>query len=357
MAAMLASASVLVGGLPAQAGDIPVLIFSVDIGDCFHFQGAAHSHPVTVTWKDQAGHLKKKFTGTPSDDLGFWYPPFQACDSLRVAVGDRIKAFDGSNLRTFVVPKLTVAFDRTTNVVSGKAQAGEELFVRVQGSNLFSDVTEDCQTTTTVSVAGVYEANVAALSGGSDCLPDYDPAGGDSVDVNYEDADSDTISRYGQASYVWVSLGSSYLGGAVAGGQRVNLHLRSAGGHRLADAQAKGNVVGDFEARLRSPGGSPVKVKAGERVSGDWAGTVSFTVPAMSISLGTNGRIRGHCMSLTPYQLSAEANGAVTSDRGVTDSQGRTTQWPPGLVHDGDHLVLACERPSGDVISTSRVFH
>lgn len=355
-ATVLASVIVLVGGFSAQAGSNPILLFSVDIGGCFSGHGANPHETVAVTWKGKDGHLKLSAHVT-ADGSGYWYPPDGACDTNTVDVGDRIKAKTPGMSRTFTVPKLTVAFDRDANSVHGQAPGVSAVTLVVSDSELVKEPTEECQTTVAVQLDGRYHTIVASLGGTGTCDPGYDPTGGDRVIATATTPDNDLIQRAAQAPYAWFGINEAYVSGAVGDLSSADLHLRSAGGTPLAKAHASGDGRGDFETRLRNTGGALVKTKAGERVDGDWAGPVSFKLPAITISSQSDGSFRGNCMPHANYRLSASGGSIIAFEVGVTDGQGRTEMAPPGTASHGDRLQVICARPSGDLISKSTIFH
>lgn len=342
--------------LPMSAAAAGSLLFHVVIGQCFIGEAPA-SASVHVVWKDGAGHTLKSFTVAASG-TGSWHPPTDTCSSRKVKPLDRIRATvaAASLDRTFKVRRLSVAFDRKTDVVSGHGPASSTLQVlalRFPLGDIFPTI--DCPVMVATSASGAYHHDMTGCDGAG-----YDAAGGDRADVAWESPAGDSLVALGYAPWIRVTIGSPRIKGAVAASSSATIHLRKPNGVLRGTAHAHSNLWGMFSTRLHKASGDPARVRMGERIDGDWAGHVAFTVPVLSSTWDlTENTVVGHCMPNAPVALSVKFGTSTSSIGGTTDSNGDTLTLDTDQgFHDltsGDLVTLICQRKSGDQIARQQV--
>jgi len=333
----------------ALGGSITVY---AQIGGCFYGKGPANSSG-TVVWKTAAGRLKASFN-TTSDGNGTFYAPKVVCAQLRLVVGDTLKMTFPYVARTFTVPRLTVNFNRSTNVISGLAPPSSSFALDVARPWLVrSEGTEvDCNTTVHVGGTGTWSLDATGLSTGDNCPSDYDPIGGDQATVFWTGPKGDTVYRYGYAHSVTVTIGDSGITGAVGAGQSVKVEERNPSGGLRGSVHRHGDGSGQFHGTLNNAGGMPIKVRIGDSVDGNWAGSVAFKVPTLAITWDTGANtVRGQCMPNARYGLVYNHGSESYGGNGVTDGAGRTSSIVPGnTLTSGDSATLICARKSGDLV-------
>jgi hypothetical protein len=331
------------------------------VGECFSGTGPPNAE-AAVIWRNVSGDVKASFTTTSDATHGNFYPPDTSCVQRRVEVGDRIKVnFAAYSLvRTFIVPALSIRFDRATNIIRGAAPANDSVQLRVSrpplggvGFPLFY-----CEGTVSTGVEPKYRVDATDLTDGA-CPASWDPIGGDSVVLFWLSQHGDGVLLEGYAHFVRVQIGSAKVFGAVNVGQSVSIDLLGPGGSLRADADPRGNAwFGTFNHTLRNTGGTATKVRIGDRVRGNWAGSVSFTVPRLEITWDAGARtVRGRCMPNVKYQLVVYRGSSTYSVTGPTNGSGMTaTATTHDPIEPGDIATLTCARASGDSIRLRSLF-
>jgi hypothetical protein len=331
------------------------------VGECFSGTGPP-SAEAAVIWKSVSGDVKASFSTMSDPNHGNFFPPDTSCVQHRVEVGDRIKVtFAAYSLtRTFIVPALSIRFDRATNVIRGAAPANDTVQLRVSrfplggvGFPLFY-----CEGAVSTGATPNYSVNAIALTGGY-CPASWDPIGGDSVLLYWRSQPGDTVILEGYAHFVRVLIGSAKVAGAVDTGQSVAIRSLGPGGSVRGTADTKGNKwFGRFNRTLRNGSGTAMKVRSGDRVRGDWAGAVSFTVPSLQITWNAAANsVRGRCMPRVKYQLVVNRGSSTNAVTGPTNDAGFTAVvTPQDPLVAGDTAELTCARASGDAIRLRSVF-
>lgn len=352
--AVIVMALALAAAVPASvdAALVGSITVNAQIGGCFVGTGPANSTG-TVVWKTAAGRLKASFH-TTSDGDGTFYAPKIVCAQLRLVVGDTLKMTFPNVARTFTVPRLTVNFNRSTNVISGLAPPSSSVALDVARPWLVqSEGTEiDCSATVHVGGAGTWSLDATTLTAGGNCPSDYDPIGGDEAAVFWTSPKGDTVFRLGYAHFALVTIGASTITGAVGAGQSVKVEERNPTGGLRGSLLRHGDGSGQFYGTLKNAGGTPIKVRIGDSVDGNWAGSVAFKVPTLAITWDTGANsVRGRCMPNARYGLIYHHDGSSYVSNGVTDGAGMTSSIVPGnTLTSGDGAILICARKSGDVI-------
>jgi hypothetical protein len=343
----------------AAAG--PHVVFDATIGRCFIAQGPSNAN-YTLNWRSATGHLKSSW-GDATSDGGYLVPPQAACNAARLAVGDtlRVTFTDLGYTRTFSVPTLTMAIDRSTSVASGLAPAGTELQLRVTRADPGDDYPAmACTTTALTNSNGAWKRALQNVNGGPACSPGYRTRGRDAFTAWFTNGSGDTLHRSVTAPYVELRLGSSVVSGAVDSGANVTIRETTDTGAVRGTASARGNLEGSFAATLRSSTSSTVAVRPGDRFTGNWAGTVSFDVPNVTISWSsTNGTLSGRCMPNARFGLWVRFHEGGGAGRvGTTGPAGGTgaIDLSGNPLGPGDVVTLTCERGLGDEVSRSKTF-
>lgn len=352
--AVVVMAVALAAGVPvsvdaAVTGSITV---NAQIGGCFVGTGPADSSG-TVVWKTAAGRLKTSFN-TMSDGDGTFYAPKIVCAQLQLVVGDTLKMTFPYVARTFTVPRLTVNFNRASNLISGLAPPSSSFLLDVARPWLVrSEGTEiDCSTTVHVGGAGTWSLDATTLTTGGNCPSDYDPIGGDEATVFWTSPKGDTVFRFGYAHFALVTIGDSSVTGAVGAGQSVKVEERNPTGGLRGSLLRHGDGSGQFHGTLKNAGGTPTKVRIGDSVDGNWAGSVAFKVPTLTITWDTGANsVRGQCMPNARYGLTYNHGSESYVHNSVTDGAGMTSSIVPGItLTSGDSAMLICARKSGDLV-------
>jgi hypothetical protein len=347
--------------LAASAAASPTFTLYMKVGECFSGTGPPDAE-AAVIWRNASGDVKASFSTMSDATHGNFYPPDTSCVQHRVEVGDRIKvSFAAYSLaRTFVVPPLSIRFDRATNIIRGAAPANDSVQLRVSrlppgrvGFPLFY-----CEGAVSTGATPKYSVNATALTGGY-CPATWDPIGGDDVILYWRSGHDDTVILEGYAHFVRVLIGGTKVAGAVDVGQSVSIESIAPGGAVRGTADTKGNPwFGLFNPTLRNGAGNAIRIRSGDRIRGNWAGPVAFTVPDMDIAWDATAQtVRGRCMANVNYQLVVYRGSSTYSATGTTGDAGRTaliTTHDP--VAPGDNAVLTCARPSGDSIRKVSVF-
>jgi hypothetical protein len=213
-----------------------------------------------------------------------------------------------------------------------------------------------CKGATIAVASGAYALDLHATSD-LFCPSDAIAQGGEFVSVGLADARGDQTNRTALATTVSVTAGSARVTGALDPGRAMTIALRDPAAALLGKAHVTGRPDGTFTARFLDPAGHPVKVGAGDVVSGGWSGPIALTVPAMSFAVSTlQHTVAGHCMPNAPYAMELEYTGGPLQAHGTTDAGGVTPSVSASLsVLNSATLKLTCRYPGGDLVNVSSV--
>jgi hypothetical protein len=325
------------------------ITFSPQLDGCV---GGTMPHPggtEKVTWRDAGGHVIVSYTVT-SDPYGHWFETPGVCAAHRIEAGDTItgKVTQPSTMqRTITVPSITGTFDRTNNVIEGRAPAGGTFGIYVADYLPGNTSQSRCQITPPRTAKGAFSVNTTNCDGLG-----YVADGADEAYLDWTDAQGDTTVRQLTAPYVRVMLGTAKIIGYALPGTTVHATLKNAGGTSIGSAQALAGSTGSFTLKVKNGGGAAVPIRAGERLSGDWAGFVHFVVP-QATATGSGSTISGKCAPNAPYALvlvfrdHSTYNATATTD--ATGSTGDIDITFTGeTVQSGDPISIVCQMPSGD---------
>lgn len=330
-------------------------VFSITLGGCIRGTEPAEYRPIHIAWRDHAGHLKAKFN-TMSSEYGNWQAPDAVCAANTVHVGDRLTAhitYPSDITRTFTVKGISGSFSRKTNVVSGTAPASG-LFAVEPAHPLLSghDIQLICDHQTTVSPSGHFSFDT------TNCAPGYDATGGDEAFLEWISPGGDREQWVVHAPYLDVLFETPHVSGYARGTSSVSLTLESKSGAVRGTAHAAVKADGSFSTKMRHSG-NPVDIKAGNRIAGNWAESIHYPVPAMSVivSLGDD-TVTGTCTPNTAYGLLVTWGIYSDTMDGTTDGAGSTPPFDLSGEHQiaaGDKVTFVCARPNGDRTTASGV--
>ena len=281
-----ALAAMLAAALPGVSLAAPSTTFGMEdygltVGSECIFGRATPNATLNVAWRDSAGALKLQTT-TSASEFGGW----QVCrpeGAGGLVVGDRLRVSDGSSVRRFTMPRVTVGVDRVADVFRGRAPANSSL-VLYYHAGIYADYQERAETTS--DAEGRWRVEGVEILGGIDASIEWIGPNGDYVDA------------FGLAPFVMVTIGESMFSGGVDSQQESKFYLRNGTTDAL---RAVGAVpAGDddyFAATFRNTEGDPVNVRVGDRIRAKAiAADFNWLVP--NISATTNvatDRVSGAC--------------------------------------------------------------
>jgi hypothetical protein len=338
---------------PAVAAPPPYFTFNVTLGETDVNGTGPNNDNVVLVLRDRAGFVKDRVkattdgTGNLNMERGF---------TALIENGDSIRATDGvpSHARTFVIPRLTAAVNRVTNVVSGLGPAGKSVDVSACVATGYNDCNTVGPYNTPVNANGNYSYNFSPTN----------LRGFDDVDVVWHSATNDSVRREVTVPFVNAIFGGNSFIGTAPRGSVVNMALQNKNGQLKAKTQASASAFfgltvlffGEFRKQAY-----PVNVRAGDKIVGTYAADGSMTVP--SVSTGKNAgtdRVSGHCFNNAFFEVSAHHQDGSDSAYydGKTGANGNfnvditANNATYDLLTD-DVILLACRNNRGDTIGTS----
>ena len=343
----------LAGAAPAPT---PITFDYLQLGLECVYATAAPSVAVTLTWKDSAGSLKFRETQVSTESGSLYYCSSDA--SVVIAIGDRLRATDGSTTHRLVVPRLTIDVNRVRNKLNGAGPAGATLRLECGGGPL--PRFEPClwHKRVTVNDAGRW----------SKVVP-WDVIGGEMFFVRWKSGGGDFVYAMAITPFVTVTLGKSQFTGATGAGQAAHLTLSDPTTHEVvATGSGIGDPNGRFSARFRDEAGNPVPVSPGHELDGYVAPDADMIVPDINAtaSAATNivsGRCfdtgrSNHTVFIHLYRYGhergwaledTEADGSFTIDF-MADGFRDTAD-----VKAGDRILVQCMQTGGDWVQRNIV--
>lgn len=347
----------LVPGALAGAAPRPIVFDYLQLGSPCVYATAPAGASVELTWKDSSGALKFRETQVAGQSGDLYYcspdPP------TLLAIGDRLKATDGSVTHLLVIPELTIKVNRIRNSVKGTGPAGATLRVECGGGPLPSF--EPC----------IWRKLVVTSSEGkwSKLVP-WDVIGGEMMFVRWKGAAGDIVYAMAITPYLTVTLGQARFSGATATGQTAHLTLADPTTH-VVEASASpvgGPSGGTFTGRFRDVLGNSVPVQPGDELDADVAPDADMIVPDIkaSASAATN-IVSGRCFDtgrsvrtvfLHLFRAGHERGWALegTDDQGNFEIDMLADGFrEPVNVKVGDRILVACMQTSGDWVQRNIV--
>jgi hypothetical protein len=266
---------------------------------------------------------------------------FQTCFDRWIVGGDILVARSGTTMRRFPVPRLTVNVDRVANVVSGNAPARAALHLDVRmGPNGFlphGHATRD----SVADSAGHYAVDFSST---------LDIGAGMAGEV-VATVGSDVVRTYNFALWIVTQRGQSNIYGLSGG--RTRIEIRAPDGHLRAQAETSG--PGQYLVVLADSDGSPVYLRAGDRIIVPGVADANLLIPAGRLNADpSTDTAYGRCMPNTPFDLWI---GGMF--KGRTDGAGRFAMDLTGKAHTpvGKLESLFCHYPSGDIYQINSEVH
>lgn len=325
---------------------------------------AAQRVTVKYVWQSADGDVKAKGSAK-SDAHGAWAVRQCSSDDPTVEPGDSFKLSAGGASRTFTVPGITLAANRVTDTVMGRAPAGTTVKLE-----LFSLKGFDPSTFMLASKSGTVAGDGTFAVGFSGTA---DVRGGDSVSLTWVSAAHDSVTRVVGVPYVQAHLGDASIVGVGPIGQAKTIDLADSSANPRATAIAVGDVMnggftgnggpfgampaGQFDSLFVGPTGRPVHAHAGDEMDASaLTGDDAYALPALPVSANAaSDVVAGKCGAHEYVQGSItweknfsihQANVYAKADGGGAFSLDFTSQR--NLVH-GDAVDVSCMRVTGDV--------
>ena len=331
----------------AAAATLPIT-FGIDLrtpGDCIAVVTAANN-PTNITLRNAAGELKAQGT-VAADDVFFCLDASTWVDS-----GDRIKANDGTYIRTYRVPELSVEVDRVNNLYLGTGPADRTLLLEYPGS-LFGDSSESADVH--VGPDGTWSFD-----------PEHDLVWTMDGVVTWESPKGDRVTAFGIVPFINLALGKPGFSGWTTSLGSVEASIQD--GH-FGSASTVADIQGAFAGKFRNTNGRRVRVAPGDRFMAPALGSdADWIVPNINATTNTaTDVVKGVCQqtgemsnvgrvevaragsSRGRARISLDASGHFSVDMGGQATPGFT----PVNIQSGDTVVVRCMITSGDWVERS----
>ena len=327
------------------------LTFDISIGDyCVYGQAKSNAF-LRVIVTDPAGSIVGR-DATTADSSGAWYFCIYQ-GSFAPGYTINAKVFSTGQVRNFVVPKLTLAVNRGTDVVSGKAPANSELQLEVYDNrwDFWGESYDDVEALS-ADAGGNYSFDFG--NNGIDIL------GGALAFADWYNADQTVhVRRVGYAPIIALSVGRSEFAGASRPNGLLHVTLSQPQGTKVA----AGNAIGSYQAtdlngQFADSDGEPYIVQGGEWLSAPALGSGShWRVPMVDGDANVaNDTVSGTCFPNGRYGVvvfgsgfefgvvlgNAAGNGDFVAD--LSDQMN---------VRRGDSVLIGCWTASGDEVDQS----
>lgn len=257
----------------------------------------APDEDLTLTLKN-GSNVKDSFTlHSNSPDAGFGFG-FKQADPLP---GDTLEITENSNTwATVSIVNLTAKLNPATGIVTGKAPAGQQVFVGARHYDRASGdwTSPPCQVVT-ADGSGNYSATFSGPF-----------IGGDTASVFYADAAGFEQEVWDQVPYLTLRKGENILEGSFHSSYDGELDITVASKTNQIKYQGKGVAYGGWFSQMLAKSGAPVKLAAQDVVTvipKPASGTLTATVAKLNINLnlGTNS-VSGTALKNTHLQVIAQ---------------------------------------------------
>ncbi|MGZ8778250.1 MAG: hypothetical protein ACXWZ5_20655 [Mycobacterium sp.] len=351
----IALAAVTGLAVPGAAGAAqPPITFGLTLGvltNCISGEASGGS-TIDIVWRDSSGALQGQGSAAVTE-WGSWSVCGLDDEAHVIQPGDRIKATVGTYTRKYVVPNLSATVDRVNDIYTGTGPAGRTIRIWYQ-AGLLADYEEG-----------------HSIRVGQDGHWTYDPHPYQdlirSVSVYWTSPNGDTLSIYGAAPELGVTIGSARVTGVAEAFATVGIAIANspvASGNDVADDW------GNFNVRLRRQNGNPRQIVAGDHlVAPDVAADADWIVPDSYASADVaSDQVTGWCEDtglLTEIAIVevhrtgrtrglAWLTGVDAAGQFSVDFTGR--EYPgfnPANIKHGDRLVVSCMLSTGDWVNQS----
>ena len=339
---------------PAAAAQRPLAMnINLSLG-CVSGSAVSHSL-IKVTIRARDNSLKDKDVLTAGGN-GSWL----SCPNIvnePIVSGDRIKVVDvdTNEQLSYRVPLLTINVDRSTDVVSGKAPAGDavELEATDNTGPLFGRPPFDVVSHVSARPDGTYSY-------------DFNKRGADLIAGTALKVHTTTmggrihVHRIMTVPGIFIYIGESTFQGYTQPYNGVHMTLTK-GGNTVATGNGVGSdflFSGMFTGRFADANNEPYRVKGGEWFSAPSLGPdESWQIPAIkpNINLATDV-VSGTCFANGPWLVETQS-GAF--DYGMTSGSGAfsTDLSSQGGIASGDELIIGCLTSGGDAVLQDMFLH
>ncbi len=342
-------AGVLIGVLatPAFGANRP-LSLSILLGDSCVDGLAKPNTVIKFTIEDASGSLKGRDALMTQGD-GSWYGCVDFF-SDGLTTGDHIKVvdYDTHQQLSYTIPRITLAVDRVSNVVSGKAPAGMRLALEAADFNtpLFGKDPYDIVKHVTANGGGTYSH-------------DFDTDGIDLMAAAQLElrasAQGGAISLRRDLTVpgLFVVINQAEFGGYLRPYFPIGITLK-VGGSKVATGNAVGDSSGQFDGRVIDADGELYRVVGGEWLKAPALG-IAWTVPNINGAASRHTNVlTGTCFAHEPWVVIAGYFGYAN---GMTNGSGAFSVdlSDQGGIAKGDQVVIGCFTKAGDVVEEELV--
>jgi hypothetical protein len=339
---------------PAAATTYPITFDYVPIGRAFITGTATPNATVSLVWKDANGAVKLQQTFSVNE-YGDWDYFEPDSSSPVVAIGDRLRASDGSSTHTLVIPELTMNINRVNGVMKGRGPAGE--YVKLQCGGSPFKTFEPC----------IWQKKLRVGEDGRWVYRNFSNdglIGGSTMYVRWRSDAGDKVLVEATSPFVAITLGSSRFSGAGHAYDQVQITIADA---TTLDVKATGTALahaagGAFSGRFLDDQGERVAISAGDRMTANIASDADWIVPEVEGHANpSTDTVSGRCF---------DAGTALPFARVLLFRAGheRGDAWPnvaadgsfafdftdggfyvdPAVIKSGDRLVIMCMQAGGD---------
>ena len=331
---------------PAPASAAPAFKFDVFISSpCVRGAGPAND-TLTLTLKDRNGRVVDTKSATTNSSGAISMP---TCFKRQIRGLDRIRATNGSISRQFAVPDLKITVSRVTDLVAGRAPANSMVTFRGCYYHDYSAC---------LDISG--SANTAGDGTFAKDFSSTDLHGGDWAQVQWQSPAGDLVTRGGTAPYVIATVGDPSLRGYTVPGRKVTAKLSRSGVPIATFTNTATNDTGYWSGKLRRRGGALAALRAGDHITGTWAGDGALTIPATSVTgNATTDHVSGRCLPNRPVMAYAHrANwsslsyGYANADAtGHFNTDMSNALYPTFDLRHGDIVEVHCRSGRGDEVA------
>lgn len=337
-----ASLAIAAGASPAAAATPPT--FDVRLGDQCTTVSGTPTASGTVSQLTSTGAVLQTvnvaFGGDGTD---------QACFDDTFHPGMKIRGTAEGITRTFSIPYVSLAVDRTTDVIRGRTRAGTQVKVTIDHRSKFTLGTE-------------YTYNRTPSSTGTwsvDTTSKFNLVGGDSIHVEVTSG-PDHVDWWTAVPQLTVRINSSRVEALMLPGQAGNVVLRTGSG----TLRGKASFAGSFDIEVNARNwfvnsyGTQVPARVGDTVSAPFQPSMAFTIPNLTVAVNSaTDVVSGSCsanrrmlvgvhtgMMVTLIEAACSAAGTYSVDTTATED-----------IQPGMRIVVSLKRTSGDVVERVKI--
>ena len=262
-------------------------------------------------------------------------------DHVPVA-GNRIRLTNGTFERTVSVPDLTIALDRVTNVVRGRAPAGRTIDLAYAACDSEGLCVKASPIPVTANSHGRYRTD---LSGSIDI------DGSDIVRAIYTNAHDDRFYREGRAPWMTIKGPNRFSLSCLPTGTTTVRLLSPTGALRASRSFHTTRGCRTVSGMFRKDGHA-VNIRGGDRIRSDFASDARMVWPSPFVS-ASGFDYSGRCFPNVGAHLAIDLGDSVATSSVPTGDDGRFSLQGYQLIPPGAALRLSCESVRGDRVTAS----